>query len=139
MSSVGFLRSIYSIFTKLSNKYNKIASDEEKKAETVYFGVYSIITSVLVGGLFLLGTWGFAMLFDALSQESLAVLLIAVLLVIVGIAEIVLFIEFIFGGLLGVYYQFKCNRSAISWVALAVYIATAIGMIVGIIFILSAM
>ena len=138
MSSMGFLHSVISIFTKLSYKYAAIAKDEKKKAETVYFGVYAIISSIIVGGFFLLGIWGFAMLLGALGEQSLTVLLVAVLLVIVGIAELLLFAEFIFGGLFGVYYQFKCNRSPISWIALAVYIVTVVGMAIGTFFIISA-
>lgn len=138
MSSKGFLYTIFSIFLKLRTKYDQIAQDPKKKAETTYFGIYSIVVSIVVGGFFVLGIWGLILLVDALDGQDLGVILIFVLIVIVAVAELLLLAEYVFGGLLGVYYQFKCNRSPIGWVALAIYIVITVGMGAGILLIVNA-
>lgn len=128
---------MFSLFWKLHTEYDRIAQDEKKKSETAYFGIYSIVISIVCGGFFILGIWGLMMLIGALDQQNLGVILIVILIAIVAVAVLGIFAEYIFGGLMGVYYQFKCNRSTISWVALAIYIVVSVGMIVSIIFIIN--
>lgn len=139
MSSRGFILSALSWLLTLSRRYDSISKDSERKARTVYFGVYSIITTLAVGGLFLLGIWGLTALIDASGAGDLSVILIWVLIAIVAIMELVLLAEYIFGGALGVFYQLRCNRRPIGWIALAIYLAATIGMIIGIIFIIGTL
>ena len=133
----GLLNSALSLFLRLNTKYNAICRDENAKAKTVYFGAYSIAMTVLVGGLFTLGMWGISLLLGALDEQSLGVFVIIPLIVILAVIEIVLFAQYIFGGLLGVVYQLKCNRRAIGFVALVLFILVCIGMAVAIFYIFS--
>ena len=126
-----------SLFFRLHTNYTLICQDEQRKAKTVYFGVRSIITTILAGAFFTLGIWGFILLFNAMDSQSLSILAIVPLIIILAIVELVLFAQYVLGGLIGVIYQLRCNRRAIGWVALGLFIVVTVGMAIGIVFIIS--
>lgn len=134
MSNIGCLLGTFSWIMNLSVKYKRINSEPERKSKTVYFGVYSIITTVAVGALFILLMWGIFALSDS-TGGALSDMVVYALIVLMAICELVLFINLISGGLFGVIYQLRCNRRPIGWIALAVFIIALVGMVVGIILI----
>ena len=136
MSGTGCLAGIFARFLNLNIRYNRISQDAERKQKTVYFGVYSIIVSLLVGALFVLLMWGLLACVNALDGGGLGVILLYVLIAVIAIAELALFAQYLCGGLLGVIFQLRCNRRAIGWIALVVFLAATAGMIVGIIYIM---
>ena len=135
MSSMGCLMSGISLLLKLGSKYNRICQEPERKATTMYFGIYAIITSIYTAGLFVLSVWGVIALMDGMDSAGISVILMWVFVALLVIVALFLFAEYIFGGLMGVIYQFRCNRRPIAWIALAVFILTAAAMLVGLIFI----
>lgn len=127
-----------SLLLKSSSKYKEISADPARKATTSYFGISAIIASIVTGGFILLCVWGVIALINGMDDAGLGSLLMWVLVGIIIICAIFMLAEYIFGGLLGVMYQFRCNRRPISWIALVVFLLTAAAMVVGLIFIIDA-
>lgn len=138
MSSIGCAMSWLTLLLKSSTKYKEISADPARKATTSYFGISAIIASIVTGGFILLCVWGVIALINGMDDAGIGALLIWVLVGIIIICAIFMLAEYIFGGLLGVMYQFRCNRRPISWIALVVFLLTAAAMIVGLIFIVNA-
>lgn len=138
MSSIGCAMSWLSLLLKSSTKYKEISADPARKATTSYFGISAIIASIVTGGFILLCVWGVIALIGGMDDAGLGSLLMWVLVGIIIICAIFMLAEYIFGGLLGVMYQFRCNRRPISWIALVVFLLTAAAMVVGLIFIIDA-
>ena len=136
MSNTGCLLGALNLFFQLSSKYNRLSQDPERKAKTVYFGVYSIVMCVFTCAFAVLILWGIISCTNSLDSSGLGEIVLYVFIAILALCELVLFLQLIFGGLLGIIYQFRCNRRPISWIALAVFIIVIAGMAVGIFFIL---
>ena len=138
MSSIGCAMSWLSLVLKSSVKYKEISADPTRKANTSYFGISAIIASIVTAGLILLCVWGVIALINGMDDAGIGSLLMWVFVAILIICAIFMLAEYIFGGLISVIYQFRCNRRPISWIALVVFILTLTAMIVGIIFIAKA-
>ncbi len=140
MSNIGCLMGAFSWLMTNRVKYNKICAEPERKEKTVFFGVYSIIMSIAMAALVILCVWGTIACVDALDGNDLGLseLAVGAFILMLAICAAILLAEYIFGGLIGVVYQFRCNKRPIRWIALAVFIATAAGMIAGIILIFNA-
>lgn len=138
MSNIGCLLSGLHLLLNLSVKYNRICADGDRKSKTIYFGVYSIITSVFCAGLFLLCVWGVLAMMNAMDSAGIGQILMWVFVVIVAGCAIFLFLEYIFGGLMGVIYQFRCNRHPIGYIALALYVLITVAMGAGVFLIIGA-
>lgn len=139
MSTRGCISSVISLFLNLSIKYDKIAKDEERKATTKYFGVYAISTTVIAGAIFVLVLWGIIACINAIDSSGLSAIVLYIIIGILGLIELTLFGEIILGGLMGIVYQFRCNRQPIGYIALIVFVITVISMGVGIILIIGRM
>ncbi|MDE6293390.1 MAG: hypothetical protein K2L88_02065 [Clostridiales bacterium] len=137
MSNMGCILWGINLLMNLQIRYKNISKDKELKENTSYFGAYSIIISILFGGLFLLSVWGLIALLGAMDSAGIGVLLMVVFIIMLGIVALFIVAEYIFGGLLGVIYQFRCNRRPIAWIALVVFVITSAAMIVGLIFIVN--
>ncbi|MDE7165199.1 MAG: hypothetical protein K2O04_07265 [Clostridiales bacterium] len=135
MSNIGCILWGINLLMNLQVRYRNISSDKERKANTWYFGAYSIVMSILFGGLFLLSVWGIIALIDAMDSAGIGVILVVVFLIMLALVALFIVAEYIFGGLLGVIYQFRCNRRPIAWIALVVFILTTAAMIAGLVFI----
>ncbi len=140
MSNIGCLMGAFSWLMTNRVNYNRISADPERKQKTMLFGVYSIIMSVAMAALFILCVWGTLACVDALDGNDLGLSKLAVgaFIIVLVICAVILLAEYVCGGLIGVVYQFRCNKRPIRWVALAVFVATAVGMIVGVIPVLQA-
>ena len=137
MSNIGCLMSGLTWLMSLSHKYHQICADPERKAKTSYFGIYSILVTIFIGGVFLLSMWGITALMNSMEDAAIGQILLWVFVAMLIIVMLYSFAQYIFGGLMGVVYQFRCNRRPITWISLAVFVLTTAGMIVGIIFIAS--
>lgn len=138
MSNIGCLMSGLTWLMSLNHKYNKICADPERKANTSYFGVYSIFITIFVGGVFVLSMWGVMALMNAMDDAGLGQLLFWVFVVMLIIVMLYCAAQLFVGGLMGVVYQFRCNRRPISWIALAVFILGIAGTIAGVILVAGA-
>lgn len=131
MSSLGCVLNGLSWLLTLSTKYSRIKADPEYKARTSYFGVYAIIMSITMAGLFVLCLWGVFAMIDCMDEAGIGIIMMVIFIIMLIIVALYIALEYIFGGLMGVIYQFLCNRRPISWIALVVFIVTAVGMAVG--------
>lgn len=138
MSSIGCAMSWLSLLLKSSSKYKEISDDPTRKATTSYFGISAIIASIITSGFILLCVWGVIALMNGMDDAGIGSLLMWALVGIIIICALFLLAEYIFGGLINVVYQFRCNRRPISWIALVVFVATAGAMIAGLILIVNA-
>ena len=135
---MGCAMSWLSLLLKSSSKYKEISADPARKATTSYFGISAIIASILTSGFILLCVWGVIALIGGMDDAGLGSLLMWALVAILIICALFLLAEYIFGGLISVMYQFRCNRRPISWIALVVFVLTAGAMIAGLILIVNA-
>ncbi|MCH5158448.1 MAG: hypothetical protein J1F33_04525 [Clostridiales bacterium] len=132
----GFLR----FWTSISNQYERIKSDPVRHERSVSMGVRSIIQTVLCavlaaasfyGGIFV-ATYFIGAVYEVITlvfwiAGLVAMFLVSAMSVIMGI----------FGGLLYLIYQFKLNKRAIRWVALAVWIIAVVAAVAAVIFLLN--
>lgn len=108
-------------FSTLSMWYNRIISDPEKREKSVYFGVQSIITSIVGAVMVILCAFGVSALLKSDSGiVAMVFIVLLALLMVVGL------FEFTLRGLVAMIYQLRVNKRPIGWVALAVWLATFI-------------
>lgn len=138
MSNIGCLMSGLSLLLKPGVKYKQIREEPERKATTSYFGIYSIVTAIVTGGLFVLCVWGVIALINNVDNAGIGTLLMWAFVALLVILILFLLAQYIFGGLLGVVYQFRCNSRPITWIALVVFVLTTAAMISGAIFVIRA-
>ncbi|MCX4312974.1 MAG: hypothetical protein OSJ83_03795 [Clostridia bacterium] len=136
MSNIGCLHAIWNTFVKLSGVYDRMTP--ERRAKTKYFGIYSIITSIVASGVFVLCMWGILTLVPAIDTSGLGAPLIIMFIVILAACELVLLANIVLGGVMGIIYQRRCNSHPIAWIALAILIVCVAGTVVGILLILDA-
>ncbi|MDE7106764.1 MAG: hypothetical protein K2O39_00390 [Clostridiales bacterium] len=127
-----------SLLLKSGTKYKEISADPARKATTAYFGISAIIASIVTGGFILLCVWGAIALISGMNDAGIGALLLWALVAILIICALFLLAEYIFGGLISVVYQLRCNRRPISWIALVVFVLTTGAMIAGLILIVNA-
>lgn len=137
MSTRGCLTSIISQLMNLQIKYRQISQDENKKANTRYFGLYSIAMTVVTCAFSVLIAWGVAASIGAIDSSGIGAIAIYAIVAVLVLCELVLIAELALGGLLGVIYQLRCNRRPIGWIALAIYILVVGGMIAGVLLLLA--
>lgn len=122
------LSDMIKIFIKDSQRYNRI---KLSKPESVYFGIvsliYTILSVVVGGGLFYLAV----MLFDVINNSngvlfSLAMVIAAVVLVLSGL---VFYFLFIIRGNIASIYQLRMSKKTIGVIALLFNLLLLIGSI----------
>lgn len=136
MSNMGCIYSTIGWLISLNIKYKRIQNDPERKASTVYFGVYSMVVSVFCAGLIILCAWGVLQLYAALDSSGLSAIVMWLFIAMLALVILVLAAELVLGGLFGVIYQFRCNAHPIRYVALAVYVLTISALAGGLVFVL---
>ena len=110
-------------FTNISARYNRIANDPERKDKSVYFGVRSIISSIIGAIIVVLCAFGISALMDSDSIVSIVFIVILALCMISALFECSL------RGLITMIYQLRLNKLPIGWVSLAVFIVSVVAMI----------
>ena len=118
--------SLWNVYRFWKNKYYKYRNfrEEEYRQKTVYFGVQSIIETII--GLVVIGLsiWGIIELAHALSLE-MGILQILGMVVLAGIILNAL-IYCPIQALVCLIFQLLLNRRAVGWVALAFWILSII-------------
>ncbi|MBD5132816.1 MAG: hypothetical protein HDT28_09585 [Clostridiales bacterium] len=136
MSNIGCLLGgfnwISNVFFRLNRRYRKICDEPGRKETTMWFGVYSIIMSIFTTGMFVLCAWAIMAILDL---GDLGIIVFIVFIIGFVVALVVLLVEYICSALMGIFYQFRCNRRPIGFIALAVFILTTAAMIIGILFV----
>ena len=116
------LRAIWDFLTfwsRLSTKYNRIASDPELREKSVCFGVESIVSSIFGAVIIALCAFGIS----ALIGDSTLGIILVVLLAIVSVVSLV---QLIIRGLIAMIYQRRLNKKPIGIAALTVWILAVI-------------
>ena len=127
--SRGFLGNFIHDLFSVSVKADRIRGDEERRQKTVWFAVTAIIYSLIAvalcaGGAFLLSL--------IINQDESALLLI--IFTVVGLAACFIgALTCFIGSIVRVVAQFSLNRKAMTWIALAVLIASLLAAIIVII------
>lgn len=110
-------------WSRLSTKYNRIASDPELREKSVSFGVQSIISTIFGAAIIVLCALGVS----ALMGGSVLGIILAVLLAIVAVVSLV---QLIVRGLITMIYQRRLNKKPIGIAALIIWIVAVIAAIV---------
>ncbi|MBD5091862.1 MAG: hypothetical protein HDT36_00565 [Clostridiales bacterium] len=111
-------RAIWNFLTfwsRLSTKYNRIASDPELREKSICFGVESIVSSIFGAVIIALCTLGISAL---IGGSTLGIIFI-VLLVIVAVVSLV---QLIIRGLITMIYQRRLNKKPIGTSALLFWV-----------------
>lgn len=126
-------------WVRVSNKYNKLQQNEERRKTSISLGVQSIIQSVICGVFVVLCLWGLRFCVDHIQSiwagtvegvfKGLPILTIFGI-VVFALAAFLFFVQGVIGGLLYMIYQFRLNARAVRWVALVVWILVIIAIFV---------
>ena len=120
------LRAIWDFLTfwsRLSTKYNRIASDPELREKSICFGVEAILSSIFGAVIIVLCAFGVS----ALMSDSALGIIFAVLLIIVAVVSLV---QLIIRGLITMIYQRRLNKKPIGIASLIIWIVAVIAAIV---------
>lgn len=131
MSKIGCLSVILNMFFNVHARYMRMTP--EQRSRTKFFGAYSIGMSIVCSALFVLILWGIVALLP--NMDGLGIFVVVPLVVILSLCELVLLGELIVGGLFGIIYQARCNKSIILWISLIVFLLVIAAMVIGILFI----
>lgn len=107
--------------SKMRDQARRIKEDEERREKSIYFGVISIIYSLISFGICFLGAWLFKNFLDTALVIFIIVLGIGFML-----GGIILFIW----SLVAVILQFSINKKWIGWLALLIFIAGLVGSVI---------
>ncbi|MDE5601594.1 MAG: hypothetical protein K2J16_03755 [Clostridia bacterium] len=102
-------------WSRLSTKYNRIASDPELREKSICFGVESIVSSILGAVIIVLCALGIS----ALVNGSTLGIIFVVLLAIVAVVSLV---QLIVRGLITMIYQRRLNKKPIGTSALIFWV-----------------
>ncbi|MCM1305930.1 MAG: hypothetical protein NC037_06180 [Bacteroides sp.] len=110
--------------THLKIRYQRICENPEKREKSVYFGVLSILFSIIGAVIVALCAFGISSLMDNDNLLSIVFIVILALCILISIVECTI------RSLISTVYQLKVNKLPIGWAALAVFIVTFIAMVV---------
>ena len=134
MSNMGCIYGTISWLISLNLRYKSVEENPEQKETTIYFGVYSIIMSVLCSGFIILCAWGAGKLYVEMPGLGISEIIAWLFIIMLAVCVIVFVAELILGGLYGVIYQFRCNSHPVRYAAAAVFGVSVAAMIVGLVF-----
>ena len=131
MGFIHLLIGFFTFWTHIGVQYAAIKNNEERREKSVYLGVRSIIQTLICAALTVGLLIGAVALVGLLEGEA-ALLFIFIIVGIVAclIGALSTLVQGVIGGLLYMIYQFRLNKRPIRWVALGVWIAAVVGMIV---------
>ena len=123
---------IIKFWSEISFQYERIKSDPERREKSVFLGVRSIIQTIICAALAAASLYGGIYLLAHFSGAVYGP--ITLVFWIAGIAllfaaAVVSVLTGIVGGLLCMIYQFRLNKRAVRWIALAVWIVAVLGAI----------
>lgn len=126
----------FSFWIRVEGKYSRIKNDEEKRDISVKLGVRSIVETIYSGVLAILLLLGLYFCVNNLlnirmGDGTYGMPLLTILGIIVcGMCALICLFEGMGGALLYMIYQFKLNKKPVRWVALAVWLAMMVAIIV---------
>lgn len=124
-----FFRFLF-FWTPIARKYEMLKNDEERRPKSVTMGVRSIIQSVLCGIFTVLALIGLSFCIQNFTGNGQMPIFTIIGGVAAVVAAVALFINGVIGGLIYMVYQFKLNKRAIRWIALAVWLVVIVAVIV---------
>ena len=139
MSNMGCIYGTIGWLISLNLRYKRICNDKERKEVTIYFGVYSIVTSVICAGLIVLCAWGAGMLYNSIPSAGISEILMWLFIAMLVVCIVVLAAELVLGGFMGIVYQFRCNDHPIRYIATAVFVVVLAALAVGLVFALGSL
>ncbi|MDE6505474.1 MAG: hypothetical protein K2L42_06370 [Clostridia bacterium] len=106
----------------LRTRSQRIKQDEEKRKRSFSFAMMSMICALIAVGL----AAGGGFLLSAVTENVVLTILF------IGFAAVILIGAFValFWSLVGLVFQLKMNKSAWSWIALALFIASVAGSVI---------
>ncbi len=115
-------------FRKRNAKMAEIQADEQKRKRSGHFAVFSFVLDIIaaacaVGGIFLFS-------YGASSDAWTSLTILAILPLGLGVGLLIGTLVMLIWSLVMMITQFAINRSAWSWVALALFIATVAAIII---------
>lgn len=125
------LAHFFTFWTTAASKYKRLKANEEKRDKSVSLGVESIIHCISTVIVVLLCVWGLSACIGFLSDPSLGFIMVLILTVALAAMIIVAIVQGFIGGLIYLIYQFKLNKRAVRWVALAVWLFVFVAIVVG--------
>lgn len=138
---MGFLHILIGFFTfwtHIGVQYGLIKNNEERREKSVYLGVRSIIQTVICAALTVGLLFGAVFLVRQLEGEAALLFIFIIIGIIACVAgALSALVQGVIGGLLYMIYQFRLNKRPIRWVALGVWIAAVVGMILFVILFIS--
>ncbi|MDE5721413.1 MAG: hypothetical protein K2I30_01550 [Clostridia bacterium] len=129
---MGIFNAIAHFFTfwiTAANRYNRLKANDEKREKSVSLGVRSILTGIFTGVVTLLCVWGLHACIGFLNDGSLGFIIVLILTICLAAVLLAALVQGFIGSLLYLVYQFKLNKRAVRWVALAVWLAVLIAVI----------
>lgn len=124
------MRSFFLFWVRAGRKYSKLSRDEGLREKSVRLGVRSVVQSIVGAALIVLSVWLLTACLGNLQDGGNSFIL-NILGVIVGAAcAVALLIQGMVGSLVYLVYQFKLNGRPVRWIALAVWIAAIVAVIV---------
>lgn len=106
-------------FVKLRSKYERIESDRQKREVSVYFGVMSLINSVIWAMLVVLGAVGLGFSIEFLGSSFIIGI---VMVIFCGALAVVSLVYLAFGSSMCFVYQLKLNKHPIGYIAIGVWV-----------------
>lgn len=123
-----FIHDVLMFWLDLSVHKDHITSDPERRRNSNYFGIRSIISSLLGFIVAALCGWGFFALSG--TGDGLGVILVIILMVILALMAILSFLQGIVQGFVCFIYQLRINKKPIGWVALAIWLVLLLTVII---------
>ena len=118
------LRNLIMYFNNLSIRYSNIIADPERRENSKYFGIISIINSILGAVIVALCAFGISALMENDSIVSIVFIVLLALMIVVAL------FEFTLRGIIATVYQRKVNKHPIGIAAIVIWIATFIAAVV---------
>ncbi|MDE6655954.1 MAG: hypothetical protein K2J85_03080 [Anaeroplasmataceae bacterium] len=116
----GILNFLFHV-SKMRDHAKRIKEDEEKRKKSIYFGVISIVYSLLSFGFCFAGAWLFENLLDSL---------LVIFIIIIGIGFMIGGLAMFVWSIVAWILQLSINRRFIGWLALVVFIAGIVGSVI---------
>ncbi|MGN1060108.1 MAG: hypothetical protein ACI4QN_00095 [Candidatus Coproplasma sp.] len=130
------ISNMFSFWIRIEGKYSRIKNDEEKRDISVKLGVRSIVETIYSGILVILLLLGLYFCVNNLLNTRVGdgtysmPLLTIIGIIVCGVGALICLFQGMGGSLLYMVYQFKLNKKPVRWVALALWLAMIVAIIV---------
>ena len=130
----GNLFNLFMFWVTVSNKYDRLKSDPEKREKSVSLGVQSLTMSI--SGI--LASVGFAVLaYYCFSLEGLEGLLTLIFGLICAVAAVAFFVQLVLASIVYAIYQVKLNKHPLGIISLVVSLLILVATVVAVVVVLT--